>query len=47
MVNADQIYVIDQGRIIETGTHDELFQAAGIYAQLWQVQTGMAAASDV
>ncbi|MEL6302497.1 MAG: ABC transporter ATP-binding protein [Pseudomonadota bacterium] len=47
VVNADRIYVIDQGRIIEAGTHGELFKADGIYAQLWQVQTGMAATLDV
>ncbi|MEL6366629.1 MAG: ABC transporter ATP-binding protein [Pseudomonadota bacterium] len=47
VVNADQIYVIDQGRITEAGTHEALFKAGGIYAQLWQVQTGMAAGSDV
>jgi ATP-binding cassette subfamily B protein len=38
--NADVIYVLDEGRIVEHGTHDELRAAAGLYAALWQLQTG-------
>jgi ATP-binding cassette subfamily B multidrug efflux pump len=32
--------VIDGGRIIETGTHDELVRSGGLYARLWARQTG-------
>lgn len=38
IVNADQILVLEQGRIIERGTHAQLLHAAGRYAQMWTVQ---------
>jgi len=37
---ADVIYVMDGGRIVEEGTHDGLRDAGGPYAALWQLQTG-------
>jgi len=41
--HADVIYVIDGGRVTQTGTHDELICVSGIYQGLWNVQTGEAA----
>jgi ATP-binding cassette subfamily B protein IrtB len=35
---AHQIVVLDQGRIAETGTHDELLQKHGVYSRLWHEQ---------
>lgn len=36
----DRLIVLDNGRIVEEGTHAELQQSGGIYAQLWAHQTG-------
>ena len=38
VMNADQIIVLDQGRIVERGTHAELATAGGLYAKLCEVQ---------
>ena len=38
--NADCIYVLENGVVTETGTHDELVNLGGIYTGLWSVQTG-------
>jgi ABC-type multidrug transport system fused ATPase/permease subunit len=37
-VHADQILVMDQGKIIERGTHQQLLQANGRYTSMWQMQ---------
>ena len=36
----DRLIVLDQGRIVEQGTHQQLIASGGIYAQLWAHQTG-------
>lgn len=36
----DRIVVLDQGRIIEDGTHNQLIKQQGVYAKLWQHQSG-------
>ncbi len=38
--NADSIVVLDDGKIVESGTHDELVSVNGLYSRLWNVQTG-------
>ncbi|WP_228265873.1 ABC transporter ATP-binding protein [Microlunatus elymi] len=36
--NADQILVVDHGRIVESGSHDQLLAAGGLYAELYRTQ---------
>ncbi len=38
--NADQVIVLEQGRVIETGTHQELLERGQAYAKLYQTQFG-------
>lgn len=38
--NAHCIYVMEQGTLIESGTHEQLLSKDGVYAGLWKVQTG-------
>ena len=38
IVDADQIVVLDAGRVAETGTHAELLRKAGLYAEMWNRQ---------
>lgn len=39
--NADCIYVMEHGKLIEQGTHEQLLAEPGIYASLWRVQSGL------
>ncbi|HVM19747.1 MAG TPA: ABC transporter ATP-binding protein [Egibacteraceae bacterium] len=38
--HADAIHVMDAGRIVESGTHEQLLTRDGLYAALWRVQAG-------
>ena len=44
---ADQILVLDEGRLVEQGTHAELMERGGLYAQLYQTQFGTEAELQV
>lgn len=39
---AHRIHVMEAGRVVESGTHEELVARGGLYAALWRVQTGEA-----
>ncbi|MBD2502828.1 ABC transporter ATP-binding protein [Anabaena azotica] len=39
--NANCIYVMEHGQLIESGTHEELLEKNGVYASLWLVQSGL------
>ncbi|MCB1767931.1 MAG: metal ABC transporter permease, partial [Candidatus Competibacteraceae bacterium] len=46
IVDADQILVLEHGRVREQGTHRELLQQSGVYAQMWALQQQEQAARE-
>ena len=38
-MRADEIHVMNNGQIVESGSHDELLARGGLYAQSWEAQT--------
>lgn len=40
IMHADLIYVLEKGKIIETGSHDQLLQSKGLYYAMWRQQVG-------
>jgi len=47
IVNADQIVVLDHGRVAERGTHEQLLDKDGLYAELWQRQAEAQLAEEI
>lgn len=43
----DRIIVLDEGKIVEDGTHEQLIAAHGLYAQLWERQSGSFLRRDI
>jgi ATP-binding cassette subfamily B protein len=46
VVHADAIHVMEDGRIIQSGSHDALVAQKGLYRTLWDIQTGHALAEE-
>jgi len=40
IAHADTIYVLERGRVVETGTHETLVEARGLYFAMWRQQVG-------
>ena len=41
LAEADQILVLDQGKIVQRGTHESLIREEGHYRQIWEIQSNM------
>jgi len=40
IVHCDNIFVIDEGQVVENGTHNSLLKQKGLYKELWDIQSG-------
>jgi subfamily B ATP-binding cassette protein MsbA len=47
IAGADRVVVLDDGRVVETGTHDQLLARAGAYSRLYRTQLGSEPAADI
>ena len=47
ILDADQIVVMDQGKIVDQGTHPELLERGGIYAELFNLQFDLSPKNDL
>ena len=41
LMDADRIFVIEDGRVTQQGTHDELIGQEGLYSRVYQIQTSL------
>jgi ATP-binding cassette subfamily B protein len=39
-MHADRIYVLERGKVIETGSHEDLLTLKGLYYAMWRQQIG-------
>jgi ATP-binding cassette subfamily B protein len=46
VAHADRIFVLDGGRLVEQGRHEDLLRRGGVYADLWRRQAGFRATAD-
>ena len=40
IMHSDRIYVLEQGEVVETGSHEDLLQEKGLYYAMWRQQIG-------
>jgi ATP-binding cassette subfamily B protein len=46
IVNADRIFVLEGGHLVEQGRHDDLLRRGGVYAEIWRRQNGLQVGGD-